>query len=232
MRIHNFTLRFLILLCAAIVGFSAWFFFNVTSKSPLHDTVLTGIVEPVILHKVTPLVPGTLRYVHVTEGEDVIAGNVIAELDDQIAKAQLEEYQTLLTRLQQETEPNTDRIATTNDLINAQHTLLSQLQMRSPIDGKILKQFIAKDMPVTIGEDIFWIGHADPRHIVVETSPDYDIKTGTEVEMTSETINDTHLIQGRVVARNAFHDKVILHIAFDDTQTPLPIGSRVAVRYR
>lgn len=145
----------------------------------------TGTVEPVRWVKVGPVVPGRIETFNCVEGEAVTAGQVLLRLEDRTQQArvaeleaaarfkelELERYRTLLKNdfaSRQAFERARSDLDQAQAAVAAAREALSDMTVRAPFDGTVLREDGEVGAVVRAGDALCWIGAGDERRIVAE----------------------------------------------------------------
>ncbi len=145
----------------------------------------TGVVEPVQWAKVVPKVRERIVNHCDCEGKPVKAGDLLVTLDDDEARAQLNELQGRLDYAQRHLDRVAElarrAVATTDaldkaqsdvtqirSLIAAQKERLDAYQLRAPMDGVVLRRDFQIGEIVSTTDVVAWVGQPRPLRIVAE----------------------------------------------------------------
>ncbi|MDB5650884.1 MAG: efflux transporter periplasmic adaptor subunit [Hyphomicrobiales bacterium] len=174
----------------------------------------TGIVEPERWAKVVALSRKRLVYICDCEGQKVKAGDVIARLDDAEERAFLAELQARRQRLAQDVERTrmlVARNAATQTALDqtmtqlqefearivAQTERISDLQLRAPMDGVVLRKDgeVGEIAGIGTSDVLFWVGQPKPLRIVADVNEEDipRVRTGQAVLVRSEGFKDQPL---------------------------------------
>lgn len=149
----------------------------------------TGIVEPLHWAKVTALQRKRIIDLCKCEGESVRKGEVLARLDDAEERAVLSELEARLERL----EADKDRIQTLVERkvasriafdekltevrefkarVEAQKDRIADLELRSPVDGIVLRLDgeVGEVAGTGVDDVLFWVGERKPLRVVSEVN--------------------------------------------------------------
>jgi RND family efflux transporter MFP subunit len=151
----------------------------------------TGIVEPLHWAKVTALQRKRIIDICKCEGRAVRKGEIVARLDDAEERAVLTELEARLERLRADAERIStlvernaaSRIAYDEKLtevreyearIEAQNNRIGDLQLKSPVDGIVLRRDGEVGEVAGTGADdvLMWVGQPKPLRIVAEVNED------------------------------------------------------------
>lgn len=147
----------------------------------------TGQIEPVHWARVTSLVRDRIISVCDCEGQIVEAGHVLAQLDDQAEQAVLHELELRLdlartdldrtrqlsdrnVRSPQDLERAENEVERLEALIAAQKSKLGGYTLRSPIDGRVLREDAEIGEIADAGRVLYWVGEPTPLQIVAEVN--------------------------------------------------------------
>ncbi len=202
------------------------------TRGPAVDAVYaTGAVEPVYWAKISSTVQGRIVAINFKDNDFVKRGDVLARLDDREARARLAQLVAQEKFLQQElvriSKLVETRVASQQALqrVSSQHAAavaatkaarqrLTDLTIRSPLDGQVLRQDGNIGEVVKAGQILFWVGKCCPKRI--------------EAEVDEEDIPLVKPGQNVLVKADAFPGK-----AFGATVTSItPKGDPVSKNYR
>ncbi|MDB5596533.1 MAG: efflux transporter periplasmic adaptor subunit [Hyphomicrobiales bacterium] len=210
----------------------------------------TGIVEPERWAKVVALQRKRLVYICPCEGRTVKAGDVLARLDDAEERAFLTELQARRQRLAQDVERTRGLVArsaatqtaldqTVTQLqefearITAQTERISDLQLRSPMDGVVLRKDgeVGEIAGVGTSDVLFWIGQPKPLRVVADVNEEDipRVRTGQAVLVRSEGFKDQPLAArvGEMTPKGDPATKTFrVYLTLPD-DTPLRIGMSI-----
>lgn len=177
-----------------VAGAAAWWFVGrprpVAVVSPVRGDAVeavyaTGAVEPVFWAKVSSTSVGRIVEIKVKDGDAVKAGDVLIRLDDREAKARLAETRASLEFLREELARYA-KLAQSNiasrqayQRIVSQHAAaiaaeaaarqrLTDLILRAPLDGDVLRQDGNVGEVVKAGDVLVWVGKCCPMRIEAE----------------------------------------------------------------
>jgi RND family efflux transporter MFP subunit len=151
----------------------------------VHAVYATGVVEPVVWAKVAPLVRGRIVETCKCEGRAVAKGDFLARLDDAELKALLAELSARAEFLRLEVERQrqlvqsrvvspqaferaTSEYGQSQAAVGAARERLSQLTLRAPIDGIVLRSDGEVGEVVATENVLFWVGKPKPLWVVGE----------------------------------------------------------------
>ena len=191
----------------------------------------TGVVEPRIWAKVTPLLRERITELCNCEGESVEKGAVLARLDSRQPEATLAELKArqkliaadydriaALVERRVSSEQALDRARSERGqveaLIAGQETRLESYMLRAPMGGVVLRQDGEVGEVAEPGTVLFWVG--EPKPLLIEA------------EVNEEDIPRVTVGQRAVLKADAFPDRVLE--AKVDSITPK--GDPVAKTYR
>lgn len=180
---------------AALAGAIGWYLWrpaSVTVVAPTHGDAAeivyaSGIVEPRIWAKVTPVVRERIVEQCNCEGSKVAKGDLLARLDDSEARAALAELEARLALAQEDfrrqsvlAERNTasrqelDRarseVAQLEALVAGQKARLDSYVLRSPIAGVVLRQDGEVGEVAELDSALFWVGEPTPLQVVADVN--------------------------------------------------------------
>ncbi|MGE0723504.1 MAG: efflux RND transporter periplasmic adaptor subunit [Alphaproteobacteria bacterium] len=210
----------------------------------------TGVVEPVNWAKVRPLVAGRLLSFHAREGQSVAAGDLLARVEDEKARARLTEVDSRLRYLDTErariAELVRGSIASRKNLELIESELAQARALRiiareqvedarvvAPIAGVILRREGRVGELVDPATVLFWIGLPMPREVVAEIDEEYvpRVRLDQTVLIRSDAFGGRFFV-GRVGEMTPFGDATQrsfrLKVALDDG-LELPLGMTVEV---
>ncbi|TNE27231.1 MAG: efflux RND transporter periplasmic adaptor subunit, partial [Alphaproteobacteria bacterium] len=210
----------------------------------------TGEVEPVRWAKVSTQVPGRVETVLVEEGDAVMAGQALAEMEDHVERARLTEFEARLQYLEKEkkrteelmrkgfaSKSTYDSLVSEYDAVKAQlesqHHVLHRLTITTPLDGTVLKRDIEPGETATMVDILFWIGDAEHLRITAEVDEE-DIalvRTGQNVLIKADAFPD-QVLEGTVTETTPKGDPVDknfrLRVSLPE-DSPLMIGMTVEI---
>ncbi|MCC7272189.1 MAG: efflux RND transporter periplasmic adaptor subunit [Alphaproteobacteria bacterium] len=150
----------------------------------------TGVVEPIEWAKVRTEATGRLLSLLREEGQDVVAGDLLAQIDDQKRRARLVEIESRIRYL----EAERDRLRVlvgggiasrkalelvdsdldqARALRSAAMESLREARVTAPISGRILRREGRVGEVVDAGMVLFWIGGPTQRQIVADIDEEY-----------------------------------------------------------
>lgn len=187
------------------------------SRGPAVEAVYaTGVVEPVNWAKVGPLIAGRLAEIHVTEGQRVAKGKVLARLDDREARANVAQLAARAEFLQTELARQADLLKknfisrqnydrTASELLQAQAALaaarkpLAEMALIAPMDGVVLRKDGEIGESVFANQTLFWVG--DPGRLWITAEVDEEdiarVKPGQRVLIKADAFPG-EVLQGTV----------------------------------
>lgn len=149
----------------------------------------TGVVEPRYWAKVSALARKRIIEMCQCEGKPVRKGDVLGRLDDLEERAQLNELQARRDRLQEDADRMkglvdrniTSRVTYDEKLtqireyearILAQKDRISDLELKSPVDGVVLRRDgeVGEIAGTANADVLFWVGKPKPLRIVAEVN--------------------------------------------------------------
>lgn len=139
----------------------------------------TAPIEALAQADVIAKVPGELREILVEEGDDVKKGEVLARLDGDRLRLELNESQARLRKLQRDFQRNKDlrdkglisegdfeKIQYELEALQASYNLasleLDYTQIRAPIDGVVSERYVKLGNTIEIGAPIFRVTSFEP----------------------------------------------------------------------
>ena len=193
----------------------------------------TGAVEPVFWAKVSSTGVGRIVEIKVKEGDPVKAGDVLIRLDDREATARLSEARASLKFLQEELA-RYSKLAESNiasrqayQRIISQHAAavaaeaaarqrLTDLTLRAPLDGDVLRLDGNVGEVVKAGDVLVWVGKCCPMRI--------------EAEVDEEDIPLVKRGQKVLVRADAFPGKSFVAVVSSITPKGDPVSKNYRVR--
>ncbi|MBI1383719.1 MAG: efflux RND transporter periplasmic adaptor subunit [Rhizobiales bacterium] len=210
----------------------------------------TGIVEPKTWAKVTA--PSRRRITELCdcEGKTVKQGEILARLDDGEERAQLTELEARLAYLREdvqrlrrlvernitsrkEFDEKLTQIREFEARIVAQKHRIEELQLRSPMDGVVLRRDgeVGEIAGVGAGDVLLWIGQPQPLQIVAEVNEDdvFRVKTGQRVLLRHEGHEGVPLTAAvdRITPKGTPETKTFRVFLSLPDDTPLLIGMSI-----
>ena len=145
----------------------------------------TGVVEPVVMTKVAPLIAARLVSILKRDGDPVQAGEILAQLDDREARGNLEQLTAQrdyrrqdLNRQQALVQQGFVSPATLDRLraelrqaeaaLAAARRPLAETVLRAPIEGMVLRQDGEIGEMLSAGQVLFWVGAPQPLRITAD----------------------------------------------------------------
>lgn len=194
MKTRRYFLTAAIVLALALAA--GWWALGLTAKivavaakrgTAVEIVYATGGVEPVTWAKVASLVRGRIVYICHCEGQTVIKGFVLAQLDDSEAKAALKELKAreeflksemtrvsaLITKgaaTMQAYERASMEIGQVQGLISVQNERISEYTILSPMDGVVLRRDGETGEIAEVGQVLFRVGVPKPLQVVAEVN--------------------------------------------------------------
>ncbi|MGE0719515.1 MAG: efflux RND transporter periplasmic adaptor subunit [Alphaproteobacteria bacterium] len=214
----------------------------------------TGAVEPVEWAKVRTEAAGRIMSFPRDEGQDVAAGDLLAQIDDQRRRARLTEIESRIRYLEAERDRARALVAggvasrKTFELIEseleqaiAQRAMardgLRESRVAAPIAGRVLRREGRVGEFVDAGTAIFWIGVPDARQVVADIDEEYFPR----LRLGQRALAAADAFPGRVFAGkvseltplgDAGQRAYRIKVALDPPATgdePLPLGMTVEV---
>lgn len=225
-----------------VAGAAAWWFLGrplpVGVVTPVRGDAVeavyaTGAVEPVFWAKVSSTGVGRIVDIRVKEGDAVKAGDILVQLDDREAKARLAETHAALKFLQEELARYA-KLAESNiasrqayQRIVSQHAAavaaeaaarqrLTDLTLRAPLDGDVLRLDGNVGEVVKAGDVLAWVGKCCPMRI--------------EAEVDEEDIPSVKRGQAVLVRADAFPGKSFTATVGSITPKGDPVSKNYRVR--
>jgi len=248
----------LVVLLAAIMAGVWWFAFRpphvaivTPSRGNAAEVVYaTGVVEPRIWAKVTPLVRERIVELCNCEGKPVERGAILARLDDREAQAVLAELQARLRLAREELERLTalvgrnaasaralseasSEVAQLEALVAGQTARLESYVLKSPMAGVVLRQDGEVGEIAEPGDVLSWVGQPQPLLVVAEVNEEDipRVEVGQRALLRADAFPDRSL-EALVDSITPKGDPVTktyrVRLALPET-TPLLIGMTVEV---
>ncbi len=248
----------LVLALAAAAAFAAYVYVSaprVTVATPTRGPAVeaiyaTGIVEPVIWAKVTPMVRGRIVDLCKCEGAHVSRGDFLARLDDAEERARLAElnaraeflesdmrrYERLLAKDSVSAQTYQRAASAFGEVraeIAAERERLDDYTIRAPLDGAVLRR--DGELGEIVGTDdvIFWVGKPKPLWVTAEVDEEDvpRVSPGQRALIKADAFPD-EVLEGRVETITPKGDPVNksfrVRITLPD-DTPLLIGMTTEV---
>jgi membrane fusion protein (multidrug efflux system) len=191
----------------------------------------TGVVEPVIWAKVTPMVRGRIIDLCKCEGAPIGKGEFLARLDDTEERARLSELEARAEFLESDmrryarllegnhvSRQTYQRAASAYDeiraVIAAERKRLDDFTIRAPIDGVVLRRDGEVGEIVDSETVLFWVGEPNPLWIIAEVD--------------EEDIPRVEVGQRALIKADAFPDAVLE----GEVETITPKGDPVNKSFR
>lgn len=236
---------------------AAWWWFarpplvhaETVSIGPAVDAVYaTGTVEPVLWARIGPLVKGRLIALETEEGERVAAGQVLARLDDTVARAQLAEAEARANFLREEAgrlralaareivaQAAFDRAESearaAAAIVAAARQRLDDYVMRAPMEGVVLRRDGEIGEVIDTNNTVFVVGERRPLRITAEVDEEdiVRVEPGQRVLVKADAFPGRPL-EGRLAEITPKGDPRLkvyrVRIALPD-DTPLLVGMSV-----
>ena len=181
----------------------------------------TGVVEPVLWAKVTPIVRGRIKDICHCEGASVPEGAELARLDDSAEQARLTE---LLAR---------QTLQQARAAVSAQRERLADFVLRAPLDGVVLRRDGEVGEIAEPGDVLFWVGPLRPLWVVADVDEEDIPLVGQQQTalLKADAFPDatpTGTVQQITPKGDPVNKSYRVRIALPDT-TPLRIGMTVEV---
>ena len=139
----------------------------------------TAPIEAFAEADVVAKVSGEVRQILVEEGDDVVAGQIMARLDGDRLRLELNESSANLRKLQRDYERNVelkekglissgdfDKIKYDMEALEASYNLakleLDYTQIRAPLDGVVSDRYIRLGNTISVGDPVFRVTSLDP----------------------------------------------------------------------
>jgi HlyD family secretion protein len=219
----------LIFLITIALGAASYFYWNgshkavfevasVTRGPAVEAIYATAVVEPVRWSAIAPLKTGQIDNILVEEGDAVQKGQLLAHMDDEDLKAQLEETKALIVYSQKAYNRgkalfNSKSAAISEEELDKRRRNLNQqksharmfeeqirqLSLKSPQDGVVLWRDIDPGEIKQAGETVFWVGQPKPLRLNAEGDEEDipKIKPGQDVLILADAFPN-EVMQGRV----------------------------------
>jgi membrane fusion protein (multidrug efflux system) len=193
----------------------------------------TGVVEPVIWAKVTPMLRGRIMELCKCEGVTIGEGDVLARLDDAEEKARVAELEARAEFLEgdmrryarllegnhvsaQTYQRASTAYAEIRAVIAAERSRLNDFTIRAPIVGQVLRRDGEVGEIVDSDDVLFWVGEPKPLWIVAEVD--------------EEDIARVRLGQRALIKADAFPEQVLDGTVETITPKGDPINKSFRVR--
>ncbi len=173
----------------------------------------TAAIEAYAEADVIAKVAGEVREILVEEGDEVSEGQILARLDGDRLRLELNESAARLRRLQRDYERNVnlreqglisegdfDRIKYDLEALQAEHNLssleLDYTQIRAPIDGVISERYIKLGATLAVDESTFRVTSLDPlvAYLYVPEREFQNIRAGQPVGLDIDALDDPPFI--------------------------------------
>jgi RND family efflux transporter MFP subunit len=231
----------LVLLVAAALGAGGWLWWQARPpavavaepvRGPAVEAVYaTGTVEPTRQAQLASTVTGRIRAYPVGEGQPVIAGATLVQLDDLTARADLQALQARVDYLRSDLERSrqllggghvsrqaydlkVSELAQAEAAAEAQRQRLMDLTLVAPFDAVVLRRDHEVGEVVQPGDVLLWLG----------TPPPYEI----EAQVDEEDIPRVSLGQTALIKADAFPGAALRARVAEIT----PMGDPVNKQYR
>ena len=210
----------------------------------------TGVVEPVLWAKVTPIVRGRIKDICHCEGASVPEGAELARLDDSAEQARLTELAARETFLRQEAEryrllvergsaslqayeQRSSELQQARAAVSAQRERLADFVLRAPLDGVVLRRDGEVGEIAEPGDVLFWVGPLRPLWVVADVDEEDIPLVGQQQTalLKADAFPDatpTGTVQQITPKGDPVNKSYRVRIALPDT-TPLRIGMTVEV---
>jgi len=209
-----------------------------------------GEVEPVFWSKISTQISGRISEIYVDEGESILSNQTLAKLDDSVECSKATELVSRLAYLEKELVRYKELVSTDNasiskyELINSeyktvsaqiktQNEVVARMQIKSPMDGVVLKRNIESGEVATIGKDILWVGKLSPLRITANIDEE-DIpmvKIGQKVLIKADAFPNRSF-DGKISEITPKGDPIDKNFRVRvsiDNKTPLMIGMTVEI---
>lgn len=172
----------------------------------------TGIVEPVTWAEIGTVTTGRIAEIHVSEGDQVRQGQILAQLDDREAEAKVTELEARAAYWREEWErarvlaargirsrDTEDKARAEFDAASAASAAARQrrsdLTVTSPVDGTVLRRDGEVGEVVDSKDTLFWVGEMRPLRIVADVDEEdiARIRSGQEVLVKADAFPDEAL---------------------------------------
>ena len=190
----------------------------VETSTPVRGDVLavysgTAPIEAFAEADVIAKVEGEIREVLVEEGDEVEEGQVLARLDGDRLRLELNEWNARLRKMQRDFERNKDlrekgllsegdyeRLQFDLESLQASYNLarleLDYTQIRAPITGVISERYIKLGNTIRVGEPLYRVTSLDPlvAYLHVPEREYQQITAGQPVAIDIDALNDTEIL--------------------------------------
>lgn len=205
----------------------------VTRGEAVRAVYATGIVEPVEQAQLAPQKTGRLIAILRDEDDAVKAGDVVAQLDDHVERARLEEMNARLAFLEKDLARQRELVsrgaASRRGLedvereygeikarVGALREEIAHLTLTSPLEGIVLRRDVEPGETVQAGAVVFWVGKPSPLRITAEVD--------------EEDIGMVKLGQVALIKADAFPDQVLEGTVSEITPRGDPVNKVFRVR--
>lgn len=197
-RLRNWRMKMPLVLLAAGLAATGWWWRGepvrivMPQRGNAAEVVYaTGVVEPLNWAKVSALQRKRIVEMCRCEGKQVKAGDVLGRLDDIEERAALTELQARRDRLKEDSDRirglvdrNVSSRVTLDEKLTqlreydarilAQRDRLSDLELRAPMDGVVLRRDgeVGEIAGIGVSDVLFWIGEPKPLRITAEVNED------------------------------------------------------------
>lgn len=193
----------------------------------------TGVVEPVVWAKVTPMLRGRIMELCKCEGAAIGKGDVLARLDDAEERARVTELEARAEFLEgdmrrygrllegnhvsaQTYQRAASAYAEIRAVIAAERSRLNDFTIRAPIAGQVLRRDGEVGEIVDSDDVLFWVGEPKPLWIIAEVD--------------EEDIARVRVGQRALIKADAFPDRVLEGTVETITPKGDPINKSFRVR--
>lgn len=156
---------------------------------------------------ISPEVDGQIAKIDFHNGEEVKAGHVLFQLDDSIARAQLEAAEAKLRlskedlrrnhRLlkhdalsQQALDQAIEQVAQDQASANEKRLLVKKMQLRAPFSGNVTSRQVSVGQYVTVGQTLVTLVNTDDLKVIYNVDQTYlsQLKLGQTVQVRSDAL--------------------------------------------
>lgn len=219
---------------------------SLTTGTAIEAVYATGTIEPTIMVPLAPRTTSRLTALNADEGQDVLKGAVLAQMEDTDLLASIAEFTAKLNFAENDLHRKStlfaaksisgdvyDTAKATRDSIAAQldaaKAKASYFQMLAPADGKIVKRDGEIGQVINAGTPVFYFTCCAPLRITAEVDEESiaEVKIGMPVLIQSDNFKDK-IYHGSVNAVTPMGDSVSrsyrVRIAINESDNPFMIG--------
>lgn len=205
----------------------------------------TGVVEPENWARITPVIQGRLAEILAREGETVLQGQPLARLDDREAGARVAELEAKAAYWREQMARSQALVASgvrSKDAFEKDKSELNQIQsaiaaarqrrtdllIRSPMDGVVLRRDFELGEVVGTGDALFWVGAPLPLRITADVDEEDipRVMVGQKVLIKADAFPDQvqHAVVSRITPKGDPVNKTFRVRVMLPAGTPLKVG--------